>query len=81
MDTISLKLPSELNQALEIQARQRGLRKSQLMRVILETYIEQNRPPSADSLLDSIHDLAGVLDGPADLAHNPAYMDGYGEKL
>ena len=79
MDTVSLKLPVELNQALERQARQHGLRKSQLMRQILETYVEENMERTPKSLLDSISDLAGVLDGPADLSHNPRYLNGYGE--
>ena len=79
MDTVSLKLPVELNRTLERQARQRGLRKSQLMRQILEAYVEESAEMPLNSLLDSISDLAGVLDGPADLSRNPKYLDGYGE--
>jgi len=79
MDTVSLKLPAELNSELERQARQRGLRKSQFMRQILEAYITENTQIASNSLLDSIADLAGVLDGPADLSSNPDHLDGYGE--
>jgi len=79
MDTVSLKLSAELNSELERQARQRGLRKSQFMRQILEAYITENKKISSNSLLDSIADLAGVLDGPADLSSNPDHLDGYGE--
>ena len=79
MDTVSLKLSTELNSELERQARQRGLRKSQFMRQILEAYITENKKVSSNSLLDGIADLAGVLDGPADLSSNPDHLDGYGE--
>lgn len=79
IETISLKLPVELNRALELQAQQRGLHKSQLMRQILETYLQENTQAPSTSLLDNVADTAGVLNGPVDLSSNPEHLDGYGE--
>lgn len=53
------------------------MRKSQFMCQILEAYIAENTQAPSNSLLDSIADLAGVLDGPADLSSNPDHMESF----
>lgn len=79
MDAVSLKIPETLNNALERQARELGLRKSQLMRKALEDFVQAQQGTTKTSLLDQISDLAGTVEGPADLSRNPKYLHGYGE--
>ena len=78
MNAVSVKLPVELDVALEQQARARGLRKSQLMREILESFVNSQSSGRETRLLDRISHLTGSVDGPGDLSTNPDYMDGYG---
>lgn len=77
MQTISLKLPDDLLADLEREAKARHITKSVLVRQSLETALRRRR---AASCFDLARDLAGSLKGlPRDLAHNPKYMDGFGE--
>jgi len=79
MRTISLKLPDDLLADLEREAKARRLTKSVLVRQSLETALRR-RPRRAASCYDLARDLAGSVKGlPPDLAHNPRYMDGFGE--
>jgi hypothetical protein len=78
METISLKLPENLLAQLEKEAKARGVTKSLLVRQSLEKALCQ--PPGGTSCYDLARDLAGSLKGlPKDLAHNPKYMEGFGE--
>lgn len=80
MRTISLKLPGDLLAELEREAKARRVTKSVLVRESLETALR--RPPHrrAASCYDLARDLAGAVKGlPRDLAHNPKYMEGFGE--
>ena len=76
MKTLSLKLPPSLRVKLERAAKQRGQSKSALVRAALEEFLKRERPVSA---LDLAGDLVGCCDGPADLATNPQYMEGFGQ--
>jgi hypothetical protein len=77
MQTISFKLPDDLLADLEREAKERRLTKSVLVRRSLETALRRRR---AGSCFDLAQDLAGSLKGlPRDLAHDPKYMDGFGE--
>ena len=79
MRTISLKLPDDLLAELEREARTRRVTKSVLVRQSLEAALRR-RPGHAASCYDLARDLAGTLKGlPRDLAHNPKYMEGFGE--
>jgi predicted transcriptional regulator len=76
MKSISLKLPDELHAKLEHVSKQRGAAKSDIIREALEAYFAGQK--NGASCLDLARDLAGSIDGRADLATNPKYMRAYG---
>jgi hypothetical protein len=78
MKSISLKLPDDLNAKLEQISNERGAAKSDIVRDALEAYFAGQKNGARISCLDLARDLAGSIDGPADLATNPKYMRGYG---
>lgn len=80
MRTISLKLPDDLLAELEREAKARHVTKSVVVRESLETAIRRRPGRRAATCFDLARDLAGSLKGlPRDLAHNPKYMEGFGE--
>ena len=80
MQTISLKLPDELLAELEREAKARHVTKSVLVRESLEAALCQWPGQRAASCYDLARDLAGSVRGLArDIAHNPKYMDRFGE--
>jgi predicted transcriptional regulator len=80
MQTISLKIPDQLLAELERAAKVRRVTKSVLVRESLETALRPRARRRAASCFDLAADLAGSLKGlPRDLAHNPKYLDGFGE--
>jgi len=80
MRTISLKLPDDLLADLDKEAKARRLTKSVLVRQSLETSLRRRPRHVAASCYDLARDLAGSVRGlPPDLAHNPRYMEGFGE--
>jgi predicted transcriptional regulator len=78
MKTIALKLSDELLAQIQHAAKTRGETKSAIMREVLEDYFSKKEHQDTCSCLDLARDLAGSLQGPSDLATNPAHMDGYG---
>jgi len=77
MTSITIKMPEELKERLEDQARLRGKSCSAVVRDSLEKELAASRKPS---LLDRIQDLIPKRgSGIPDLATNPKYMKGYGE--
>lgn len=80
MRTISLKLPDDLLAELEREAETRRITKSVLVRESLEAALRGRPSRGAASCYDLARDLAGTVKGlPRDLAHNPKYMEGFGE--
>jgi predicted transcriptional regulator len=80
MRTISLKLPDDLLAELVREAKARRVTKSALVRESLETELRRRPQRRSASCFDLARDLAGSLKGlPHDLAHNPKYLDGFGE--
>jgi predicted transcriptional regulator len=80
MQTISFKLPDDLLSALEREAKVRRVSKSLLVRESLETVLCRRPGRRAATCFDLARDLAGSVKGlPRDLAHNPKYMEGFGE--
>ena len=80
MQTISLKLPEDLLEDLEREAKVRRVSKSALVRESLEAALRRRSDRGAASCYDLARDLAGKVDGlPRDLATNPKYMKGFGE--
>jgi len=80
MQTISFKLPEALLAELEREAKARRVPKSVLVRESLETTLRPRARRRCSSCFDLARDLAGSVRGlPRDLAHNPKYMQGFGE--
>lgn len=78
MKSVSLKLPDDLNARLEQIAKQRAAAKSDVVRDALEQYLAGKNNGARLSCLDLADDLAGTVEGPADLATNPKHMRGFG---
>lgn len=80
MQTISLKISDELLAELERAAKAKRVAKSVIVRESLETALRPRALSRTASSFDLAADLAGSIKGlPRDLAHNPRYMDGFGE--
>src|ERR1700760_1160897 len=80
MQTISLKISDELLAELERAAKAKRVAKSVILRESLETALRPRARSRTASSFDLAADLAGSIKGlPRDLAHNPRYMDGFGE--
>jgi predicted transcriptional regulator len=80
MQTISLKIPDELLAELERVAKAKRVAKSVIVRESLETALRPRARSRKAACFDLAADLAGSIKGlPRDLAHNPKYMDGFGE--
>jgi Arc/MetJ-type ribon-helix-helix transcriptional regulator len=78
MPVVSLKLPDSLLAEVRALADRKGVSRSSVIREALASYLPDAAAPAAGSFADQARDLAGSLEGPADLAANPAYLDGYG---
>lgn len=82
MNTLTIKLPSQLDGAIAAASAQEHISKSALVRRALESYLAQRNAAAAPfvSALDKAGDLVGCLHGgPRDLASNPVHMAGFGE--
>jgi hypothetical protein len=78
MKTISLKVPEALDCKLVAAARRLKRTKSAVVREVLQEYLDKSKSSKRISCLDLAADLAGCFEGPADLATNKKYMQGYG---
>jgi hypothetical protein len=79
MRTISLKVPDNLLNQIESEAKARRVTKSWLVRESLEKALRKSSPAGAISCYDLARDLAGTVKGlREDLADNPKYMEGFG---
>lgn len=78
MTTVSLKMPEALEQKLARVAQRRGSSKSDVMREALERFLDTSAS-HPDSCLDLASDLIGCVEGPADLSHNKAHLEGFGK--
>jgi hypothetical protein len=79
MKTLSLKLSQKLNSRLNRAAKERGQSKSEVVREALEQYLNGQQSVPAGSALEAFLPWVGCVDGPADLATNPKYMEGFGK--
>ncbi len=79
MNTLTLKVPSSLEIALERMAEVAHLSKSEVARRAIAAYVGQsNSSAEFVSALDQAGDLVGCFEGgPKDLSSNPKYMDGF----
>jgi hypothetical protein len=78
MKTVSLKLSDDLARELERSARRLKRGKSEIIRAALSEYLRSQNGSATASFYDLASDLIGKFEGPADLATNPKYMEGFG---
>jgi hypothetical protein len=84
MNTLTLKIPLPMDEALSAVSARANISKSELVRRALSAYLSQlndarglARPASA---LDLAADLVGCFGGgPADLSSNPRHLDDFGQ--
>jgi predicted transcriptional regulator len=80
MTTLSLKIPAKLSATLNRVAKQRKQSKSELVRVVLEQFLNgKHEEKYVKSALELAGDLVGSVNAPADLSTNPKYMQEYGK--
>jgi Ribbon-helix-helix protein, copG family len=85
MNTLTLKLPAELDAALAEASQRAQLSKSELVRRAVVAYLVPGGPAdgqaSAPSALALAGDLVGCFaGGPSDLSSNPLHLDGFGQR-
>ncbi len=74
MKTLSLKIPETLDGSLTALAERKGVTKSALIREVLTKLFRKHPAPVRGSALALAKDLVGCVEGPEDLASNPAYL-------
>jgi Arc/MetJ-type ribon-helix-helix transcriptional regulator len=80
MQTVSLRLPTNLLARLEAEAKSRRVTKSALVRESLEKALSKRKAGQVTTCYDLSRDLAGAVKGlPKDLAENPKYMEDFGK--
>jgi metal-responsive CopG/Arc/MetJ family transcriptional regulator len=79
MERINVRVDQRLKQALEAEAREKGVSPSDVVRQVLEEHVKQQ--PPRQSCLDIARRI-GILgiykDAPSDLSTNPEHMEGFG---
>lgn len=81
MNTLTLKLPPTLDEAVRAAAEAKHVSRSELVRCALENYLRlhENGEKHQASMLDRAGDLVGCFEGgPEDLASNPKHLAGFG---
>ncbi len=80
MNTLTIKIPPELDQQLRQMSEQTALGKSELVRRALQAFMTQTHAASPFvSALDQAGDLVACFSGgPADLSSNPAHLKDFG---
>jgi predicted transcriptional regulator len=79
MRTVSIKLPSTLDDKIAAIAARRGARsKSEVIRKALDRFVAAEHEVQPGSLLEALADFAGICGGPSDLSTNPSYLEDFG---
>jgi hypothetical protein len=80
MNTLTIKIPPDLEQDLLQLSEQAHMSKSELVRRALISFIAQRKSATSFvSALDQAGDLVGCFKGsPPDLSSNPEYLKGFG---
>ncbi|MEO6321050.1 MAG: hypothetical protein ABIR56_10215 [Polaromonas sp.] len=80
MSTLTVKIPSQLEQEIVLASQREHLSKSELVRRALVAYVSQRKAGiSTMSALEQAGDLVGCFSGgPSDLSSNPRHMDDFG---
>ncbi len=79
MERINVRIEKQLKQRLEAEAREMGVRPSDVVRQALEDYVSRHAPPSnCRELAERLGILGSAKGLPADLSTNPDHMEGFG---
>jgi hypothetical protein len=78
MPTITLKISPSLAARLNGAVRRGRRSRSALVREALEAQLTRSEKAAPGSCYDLARDLAGCLEGPADLSSNRRHLRGYG---
>ena len=80
MNTLTIKIPPQLEREIVLASEREHLTKSELVRRALVAYISQrNAAVPAMSALEQAGDLVGCFSGgPSDLSSNPRHLDDFG---
>jgi hypothetical protein len=81
MGTLTLKISSELEGALEKASKASHVSKSELVRRAITAYTSRQTQTPIVSALEQAGDLVGCFSGgPKDLASNPRHLEGFGKR-
>lgn len=79
MNTLTIKIPPQLEHDIVLASERENLSKSELVRRALAAYVSQRKANPMVSALDQAGDLVGCFaGGPADLSSNPAHLKDFG---
>ena len=80
MNTLTVKIPRSLDEAIVQASARRHINKSELVRRALDLYLRQREDEQPFvSALDQAGDLVGCFTGgPKDLSSNPEHLAGFG---
>lgn len=79
MKNISIRLTDSQVREVSRLARKQKVTQSEVVREAIEEYVTRGQSGNDLNCLQLVDDLAGSLDAPADLSHNPDHMKGYGQ--
>lgn len=79
MDTLTLKIPKELKTKLNRLAKEKGVTQSEIVRKALQDLIADDAFRLDGAFLDFAEDLAGSVEGPAQLSTDKKFLEGYGK--
>jgi metal-responsive CopG/Arc/MetJ family transcriptional regulator len=79
MERINVRVDERLKKELEAEAREKGVRPSEIVREALEEHLRKRRPrESAYDLAKRLGIIGVYKDAPPDLSTNPEHMEGFG---
>jgi hypothetical protein len=79
MQRINVRVDERLKNQVEAEAREKGVRPSDIVREALEEHIRQRKPrPNCRELAERLGILGSAKGLPADLSTNPEHMQGFG---
>ncbi len=79
MERINVRVEPRLKQELEAEAREKGIRTSDIVRQALEEHMRSRTPrPNCRELAERLGLLGSAKGLPVDLSTNPEHMEGFG---
>lgn len=79
MERINVRVDKKLKEDLEAEAREKGVRPSDVVRQVLEEHVRQRIPkPSCLDIARRLGIVGIYTDAPSDLSTNPEHMEGFG---